>query len=237
MVLGQTVAISVASSLFYLAVAYRTVKPIPIPSKKDDDNVNAVLPPTANETEAPAQLTISVLLALLLVSITPPTESPNFLPNLLAFHGLIIVPLLPPFLQTDFPKALKIPVSSVYFAIIALALVFRLQSTIAALASLPEASLGGLISGLVDTLHSHPAQASIGWDVIWTTVAFGTWHLLGDGTQDTPVESLMPTLSAFMALGVAFAAPMSLGNVIEELFGARQDETVNTLTQEEKKKS
>lgn len=28
-------------------------------------------------------------------------------------------------------------------------------------------------------LHSHPAQSSIGWDVIWTTISFFVWKFVG----------------------------------------------------------
>jgi len=55
-----------------------------------------------------------------------------------------------------------------------------------------------------ETLYSHPAQSSIGWDVIWTTASFLIWEFMrpGDKRWTVGLTSLLTVL-----WGVGFAAP------------------------------
>ncbi|TFY70848.1 hypothetical protein EVG20_g2147 [Dentipellis fragilis] len=49
-----------------------------------------------------------------------------------------------------------------------------------------------LARALWTTLHAHPAQSSIGWDVVWTTIAFAVWARAWAA----------PVLSALVSIGV-----------------------------------
>jgi hypothetical protein len=58
-------------------------------------------------------------------------------------------------------------------------------------------------------LHSHPAQSSIGWDVVWTTISFFVWRVIGPRaeTQESLGPKLLPlaTSTLVASLGVSAA--------------------------------
>ncbi|KDQ51370.1 hypothetical protein JAAARDRAFT_41220 [Jaapia argillacea MUCL 33604] len=161
MLLGQVVAISVASNLFYLALlgAMQGRRPLHSP-------------------RASPLLWISVLLSLATVGMSPYTSDKTFLPNLLTMHALLVIPLA--FSPLHFP-AYSIRVSTLASLVTVMALGLHLRTTLFALLSLPSPSRQSPLDFLVsawEVLHSHPAQSSIGWDVIWTTVSFFLWAIL-----------------------------------------------------------
>lgn len=218
MIISEFVAVSTALSLFFLALTYRTPPPKPIPSKKSDD-INAVLPPTESDGESGVQVIIPVLLALFTISIWPEANSSNFDLLLAALHLLLFIPVLPSPLWTTGPRILNLPVLRVYFAVTAVSLVIRLQTTLTAASSLlPEAGIGNFATAVTAALHSHPAVSVFGWDTIWTTAIYLVWSIFKDGTSKPQSQQLLPMLSASAALGVGFAAPMQLGHVIDEVF-------------------
>ncbi|CAG8699973.1 6206_t:CDS:2, partial [Acaulospora colombiana] len=135
-IISQIVAVSTALSLFCIAVTLQSPRAKHIPSKKNDDEINAVLLSAEEETEAPAQLSVPVLLGLFLVSACPAPTSPDFLPIILSLHAVLLIPTLPNALWTSQPNFLRLPVMTVYFAVTALSLVLRIQSTLAAVISL-----------------------------------------------------------------------------------------------------
>ncbi|KAG8761187.1 hypothetical protein FRC14_006236 [Serendipita sp. 396] len=216
MIIAELVAVSTASCLFYLALSLQAIKLNPIPHKKNDDDINAVLPPEDDAT-APLMLTIPVLLALFTISIRPDPSSPDFLLNIIVLHVLCLVPTLPAPLWTTRPSALNVPVLTVYFAITAMAFVLRLQSTMAAVSSLDTVGIVEFVQEAANAMHSHPAMATFAWDTIWTTAAWCIWNVIGDGTEGPNLQSLIPLLSFSAGFGVSMSAPMTLGNVIEEL--------------------
>lgn len=216
MFIAQLVSVSTAFSLFSLALVYRATQPKPVHAKKTDD-VNAVLPPSAEDLEAPLQITLPVLLGLFIVSIWPASSSPTFLPIVLALYVLLLIPSLPSPFWTIRPRALNIPVTSTYFAITALVLVLRLQSTLAVASSLPDVGLLQFAKAAINVLYTNTATAIFGWDTIWTTVVFFIWNAYSDGTTKPNGQLVFPMLSTTAALGIAFTAPMSLGNVVNEV--------------------
>lgn len=220
MLLGQVVAISTAWSLFNLALVL-------IPAYTSTKTRDPVLPPC---------LTIPVLLSLLTVSLSPYTTPATFLPNLLAMHALAVLPLLPIPLVT---LGRLSPHSTSFYALIALlSTLLRIRTTISVLASLgittsplfslrypADAVLGlwnapGTVLGQAwETLHSHPAQASIGWDVVWTSVAWLAWGVCGERGAEVKHWSLSDAAMHMFPTAVAsvgVVAPMEFGRVLRD---------------------
>jgi hypothetical protein len=213
MLLGQVVAISVAWSLLNLALV--------------------LIPPPSNvgKTHLPITLTVPVLLSLVTISLSPYTSSTTFLPNLLVMHALLILPLLPfPLLA---PPRLSPRSTSFYTLVALLSTLLRVRTVLAVLSFLritssPFFSLQypidtivglwnapGVVYGSVwDTLHSHPAQASIGWDAVWSSIVWIAWGVCGDRATEesrwTISEAVMNVFPTAVA-SVGVVAPMEFG--------------------------
>jgi len=166
MLLGQLVAISVASSLFYLALILSRTPPKP---SKAGTYISM----------APPILYISVLLSLVTVGISPFTSERTFLPNLLLMHALLLVPFVSFRGQKahDGHSNLSIRTSTLYSLTTILAIALRVRTCTVFMLSLPThaQSPKGMAISAWEVLHSHPAQSSIGWDVIWTSISFTVW--------------------------------------------------------------
>ena len=156
MLFGQLVAISVGINLFFLA-----------------------LPPTASarateiastKRTVPPLLWLSVLASLGTVFLVPRSlQHDYFLLNLLVMHALLVIPLLP--LRVAPTGSLHIRTRALYQLIALLAVIARVRTTL-------SMNTTGAVAGqetVWAVLHSHPAQASIGWDVVWTTISFLMW--------------------------------------------------------------
>ncbi|KAG7095287.1 hypothetical protein E1B28_006056 [Marasmius oreades] len=185
MLLGQLVAISVGSNLFYLAIILsgwqsRTTK--------------------SASFYAPPVLSISVLLSLITVANSPFTNADSFLPNLLLMHILLLVPLMFANHGGEYSIRLSVPYRSLHIVLFSFILVLRVKTTLAAIRSTSDSSpLHGFIpffKSAATVLHSHPAQASLGWDVIWTSMSFVFWTVLHQGV------SLAPFSAFFVSAGV-----------------------------------
>ena len=216
MLLGQVVAISVAWSLLNLALVL-------IPRPRAASNVG--------KAHLPVTLTVPVLLSLLTVSVSPYTTSTTFLPNLLVMHALPIVPLLP--LPFHTPLRLSPRSTSFYTLVALLSTILRLRTTFAMLSLLhvtssPFFSLQypvdaivalwnapGIVFGAAwETLHTHPAQASIGWDVVWSSLVWIVWGMWGDRATEesrwTATDAVMNVFPVVVA-SVGVTAPMEFG--------------------------
>lgn len=160
MLLGQLVAISVASNLFHVALLLSSAPKVNNPD-------NARKPP-------PWTLWLSVLVSLMTVGHSPYTTEKTFLPNLLTMHAIIIIPLLLPTAKVVYKTR------GIYNIVGWSSVALHTRTTIRTFAALPEASHGlvGFAHSAWQTIHSHPAQSSITWDVIWTLISFGTWLYL-----------------------------------------------------------
>ncbi|KAK7052425.1 hypothetical protein R3P38DRAFT_1644804 [Favolaschia claudopus] len=155
MLLGQLVAISVASNLFYLALVLSTPSPRPTSSRSE---------------RAPASLWIPILLSLCTVAISPYTNEGTFLPNLLLMHSLVIVPTL--VVPKPSKPRMSLRLTTLYLLVFVVSLILHTRATTQALGVL---SITDFVKSAWTTLHSHPAQSSIGWDVIWTSISFVVW--------------------------------------------------------------
>ena len=168
MLLGQIVAISVASNLFYLALVL---------SELSVSSRNLSLKQTAS-----LRLVISVLLSLVTVALSPFTSARTFLPNLLVMHVLLFVPLVSKTSsspETPSPTSFSINLKTLYRIIHLACAGIHVRTVIAALRSLQASSLQpNTFEEAWIILYSHPAQSSIGWDIIWTSLSFIVWILL-----------------------------------------------------------
>lgn len=193
MLLGQIVAISVASNLFYLALI---LSPKLITKHKSYRN------------KASPRLWLSVLISLASVAATPFTSRQTFLPNLLLMHALLFAPLLS---TTTSTKRFSIGTATLYRIIQFAALAIRLRTVLNAMVFLNYAGHSGPTHPATAAwiiLNSHPAQSSIGWDIIWTSISFILWQL----TSSTSSEFL-PTMYLILATplaSVGVTAPYSL---------------------------
>lgn len=152
MILGQIVAISVASNLFHVALLLSGPRP-------------------KSQTIAPARLWIPVIMSLVAVFLSPFTSETTFLPNLLVMHVLIIVPLV----SSSTGSRWSISLTKLYTVACVVSTLLHLRATSLTMSSVST------ITELWTTLHSHPAQSSIGWDVVWTTVSSLAWIVTEEG--------------------------------------------------------
>jgi hypothetical protein len=175
MLLGQIVAISVASNLFYLALLL---------SEPSMSSRNLSVKQTVS-----LRLVISVLLSLVTVALSPFTSPKTFLPNLLVMHILLFVPLIsktPSSLETSpSPTSFSINLKTFYRIIHLACAGIHVRTVLSAIGILQASSSSFQTPDPPDMfreawtiLFSHPAQSSIGWDIIWTSLSFIAWILL-----------------------------------------------------------
>jgi hypothetical protein len=162
MLLGQVVAISFASNLFFLAVLLHDAVPAKQPRR----------PPPVFLS---ASLWYDVLLAVnIYISTKVPARfgTPGFMrfllaPHLLAFAPLVLNRFIP---DSAAPHGLTKPWRKSK-AVVMLMLLFvgtaRLYET------------GADLGVALKTLHEHPAVGSVGWDVICCWTSYVAWELLG----------------------------------------------------------
>ncbi|KAF8525257.1 hypothetical protein BU17DRAFT_41834 [Hysterangium stoloniferum] len=215
MLLGQVVAISVAWSLLNVALV--------------------VLPPSSHASERPTLrlpllVTVPVVLSLLTVSLSPYTSTSTFLPNLLIMHALLIIPLLP--LPQFAVRSLSPRASSFYTLIALLSITLRIRTTAKLLSFLRITSspFFSLSYPTWKTLHSHPAQASIGWDIVWTCVVLFGWGLFGHRDQE---ETRWKIADGGLSRCVLATVVASLGVVAPMEFGREMREDAETRSKME----
>ncbi|KAK0490024.1 hypothetical protein EDD18DRAFT_1187965 [Armillaria luteobubalina] len=145
MLLGQVVAISVAANLFHLAILLSPQYSKPKP-----------------RGAAPSVLWGPVLCSLLNVFISPFTNEGTFLPNLLAMHAVLMLPLLLP----PAGRSCSIPYSSLYSIIWFSAVVMRLKTTYLAIS---ETDLPSFLTSAFETLgikHEAPVLSFVSVPII-----------------------------------------------------------------------
>src|SRR5258708_21808461 len=182
MLLGQLVAISVASNLFYVAILMVAWTPRP----------------ESHALHASPWVWFPIFLSLGTIWRSPVVAGTNeFLPNLLMMHFLLIIPLLhvPHAASTNSTTSWSIRSTWLYTIVGSASLVIRLRTLREYwVLSCPAnaTSCITVIPRLWETLQSHPAQSSIGWDVVWTTVSFMLYSALRPvtyrGVPPVPVQ-------------------------------------------------
>lgn len=195
MLLGQLVAISVATNLFFLALP-------PPPgtaenSKKSAERGAAAVSARRKMRTVPPVLWLSVLASLATVFLVPHSlRHDYFLSNLLVMHALLVIPLLLPLplpvsaMRIGGPLLrLHIQTRTLYRLVALVAIIAHLRTTLST-----DIGVVGAPGTLWAVLKSHPAQASIGWDVVWTTISFLMWvrvRALVTGTRLTVILTMI----------------------------------------------
>jgi len=197
MLLGQLVGISVASNLFYLAIC------LSMPRSQFEISNSSLL--------APPVLWFSVLLSLITVGVSPLTSERTFLPNLLLMHALLFVPFISnPTSNFASKSSFSIRIRTLYSIITVLVLALRLRTILSALSYIPQEAktLKMVVVVAWRVLHSHPAQSSIGWDVVWTTISFFVWKILGIRMQEQGSlgPKLVPLVTSTFVASVGVSA-------------------------------
>ncbi|KAK0667827.1 hypothetical protein QBC41DRAFT_132694 [Cercophora samala] len=162
MLLGQIVAISFASNLFFLAVLVHDVK--------DDKKTAETQRKTPSRTSDVLTLLVNLAVTLFLFG---NVDSPYFLTLLLAPHVLAFVPMLRDGLSSNSigSSQLREPSKVLQFGILAAVLAAGTSQAIAS---------GESWQSILDTLYEHPAVSSVGWDVICCWVSYTAWFLVRD---------------------------------------------------------
>ncbi|KAF8310874.1 hypothetical protein DL93DRAFT_2084067 [Clavulina sp. PMI_390] len=256
MFLGQIVAISVASNLFYIAIllhplgATSTASASATSDSTEKEVIERTPPPALQVPFLSVWLPILASLATIIVSpYVSGTE--YFLPNLLVMHALLMVPLLVTKGYSS-PKAAESPqAGNLYLTITFVSLAIRLWtqgpiiapyfSTLLSFPSdlaLPSVTIPSyasiletlktlpppshitshisttlspilseyilfptyyLISDIIATLYAHPAQSSIGFDIVWTSASFLLWTAVDPtrsqkGTGNARAKSVVGSL-------------------------------------------
>jgi hypothetical protein len=203
MLLGQMVAISVATNLFYVAILVFSASASSHSSSGSvlvagDNESSELITRSPGEVEEvlPLALCLPIAISLVTIYLSPSVSgTPLFLPNLLAMHALIMIPLLLPartLSHTSFslrePPTLYLTISNVYGAVSFIAILLRARTFGESLQSLSREALHPSIfvetarklpKALVDTFRSHPAQMSIGWDITCTSISYVAWCIIG----------------------------------------------------------
>lgn len=214
MLLGQIVAISVAANLFYLACLL--AQP---PTLKRD----------IRSAKAGPRVWLSVILSLITVAISPMTSQRTFLPNLLVMHALLFVPFLPgratP-MEGNLPakegysatneeteEKFSIYVKYLYRIVQLASAAIHIRTALTTVKYLKQGSFGFHIAEAAwKVLHSHPAQSSIGWDVVWTSISFAAWIATRPAhpSQSSKYVTMPYLLFATPIASVAVTAPYVL---------------------------
>ncbi|KIK64059.1 hypothetical protein GYMLUDRAFT_241277 [Collybiopsis luxurians FD-317 M1] len=181
MLLGQLVAISVATNLFYVAISLSTFRP----AKK--------------AMFAGPVLWLSILVSLISVSYTPFTNERSFLPNLLVMHTSAMVPLLfGPYLNGSPTARFSLNYRTLLLLVFLTTAVIHVWNSAVLFSTLDQP----FFSAFWNMLFSHPAQSSIGWDVIWTSFSYVVRN-----TTSKPKSSRLALLPCTVLASVGVVAP------------------------------
>lgn len=220
MLLGQVVAISVAQNLFCAALCLAPRGgPLRRAVKKADGTTAT---PAEPEKECAGwTLIASVGISLLTIGLTPRLlNGPYFLLNLLVMHAILLIPFTP----FDPLPVSSLTYSQTYNFAALIALRLRLPSYQllydASKTSMDGLSFAGLRAWLPEvakmaynTLYAHPANASIGFDVIFATFSFVIWMFYENHKSITKTPYLMLAGLATMTplVGIAVSGGLWLG--------------------------
>ncbi|KAF8680459.1 hypothetical protein RHS04_03891 [Rhizoctonia solani] len=188
MLLGQLVAISVATNIFFAAVILYDDLPSERKSKSR---------PPSRTTQVPAGVYLPIFLSHLTILLSPSVAQPDckwFLPNLLTMHLLIVLPLFNVRYRPVTENRSSLSLGTFYIVLAALAFIPRAQTYL----SLPYQDLSSLVPQLLETLYSHPAQGSIGFDVVWTTASFTLYCAVAGGLGLGLLGLVSPGLALYL---------------------------------------
>lgn len=181
MLLGQVVAISFATNLFFLAVLVHSTRPSDCPSsQKQDDGRHSPLvwtPPAAS---------LFCLLAVTFIAVAAipyAVTSSHFMTILVVPHFVLFFPLI---LRRVVPSAwarelklkeAQIWYGKVYLGVVICATLLQAKATVHAMLDTNTGSGGASYRGIIMALYEHPAVSSVGWDVIFCWISWSVWAL------------------------------------------------------------
>ncbi|WVW78496.1 hypothetical protein I302_100451 [Kwoniella bestiolae CBS 10118] len=182
MLLGQLVAMSVATSLFLSAV---------------------FLNPRIRSTprSVPVYIAFPLLMAFIPTYLLPRhVNTDKFMSSLLWLHGALLLPLTSSSTSSIAENATaRIPFSMLYQMLFATAISIHYPATKRLLGVLnPDQSV---FDKLYKTIFSHPAQGSISLDVIWVGIIVFSWFLLSGSMVSRAIKISIATIVA--GVGVA----------------------------------
>ncbi|ELU40796.1 hypothetical protein AG1IA_05168 [Rhizoctonia solani AG-1 IA] len=184
----ELVAISVATNIFFAAVILYDDLPSERKSKSR---------PPSRTTQVPAGVYLPIFLSHLTILLSPSVAQPDckwFLPNLLTMHLLIVLPLFNVRYRPVTENRSSLSLGTFYIVLAALAFIPRAQTYL----SLPYQDLSSLVPQLLETLYSHPAQGSIGFDVVWTTASFTLYCAVAGGLGLGLLGLVSPGLALYL---------------------------------------
>ncbi|WVQ83370.1 hypothetical protein IAT38_005511 [Cryptococcus sp. DSM 104549] len=160
MLLGQLVAMSVATGLFLVAISLH--------------------PPTRTRptpTRVPFVIALPLAVAFIPTHLLPQqVGTEKFMQSLLWLHGALLLPLLAPASDDNAGWKSSVPWGSLYALLTGLMVFIHVPTTRALLAALPRNQ--PLSARLLQTIFSHPAQGSISLDVVWVGIIVLCWAVL-----------------------------------------------------------
>ncbi|EEB99239.1 hypothetical protein MPER_01119 [Moniliophthora perniciosa FA553] len=126
------------------------------------------------------------------VADSPYSDTESFLLNRVIMHAFSIIPWCFTERHGHYASKFSMPYQALYIVLYVIGLVLRIKTTLAGIRSVSdEGSLWDnfipFIKSILAILHSHPAQASIGWDAIWTSLSFVTWTCLNEPSIIAPI--------------------------------------------------
>ncbi|KAI9497366.1 hypothetical protein BDB00DRAFT_756736 [Zychaea mexicana] len=208
MLLGQVVAISTASALFFAVVLAYPRTDLAGPSR------------CLNTT-----LLICIFSGMVTVVLSPfVAASEWFLPNLLVMHVLLVFPLLPSKPAIYSYTEQTVYVAAVYMLSAGASLSIYVHQWITCLVE--SGSLYETLISMVDVFFAHPAQSSISSDVVWVQFLCVAWmlvdRLMKTGTVSLSVWTLIALTPIF---SVSVTMPMYLA--FSELMAASSKHRIN----------
>lgn len=168
MVVGQIVAISFASNLFFLAILARDTVEAPATTS----NTKPRRTKSFMSIRSTKFWNVIILWATLQAALPIPSQigQPWYLLRLLAPHVLAFAPMVISECVEEEAGETSEPMWLVKLAVL---LVPLLQASMAVWRQ------GGNVSTVMTALYEHPAVSSVGWDVILCWVSYTAWFILG----------------------------------------------------------
>ncbi|GAA5852612.1 hypothetical protein JCM5353_001897 [Sporobolomyces roseus] len=236
MLIGQIVAISFAQSLFFAAIA---LSPAVLPRAPI---ANKPLGPPPGQTWT---LVASVMLGAVGTTLVPARVSTEqFLPLLLGIHLFAVLPLVDYIPQ----KLIRLPPSRLYFNYAFISLRLRWDTISQVIDVSKFTSNYKQIPSLLSTffqkewtvLNEHPAQSSISWDVIFTSISAIAFMFHDNATQPesdlkVPYELVCLLTVATPLVGVQSSVGMYLA-IREGKRESREQKEKRELEDEKEKK-
>ncbi|GAA6047062.1 hypothetical protein JCM3770_004177 [Rhodotorula araucariae] len=226
MLLGQLVAISFAQSLWAAAAVVAASSVHAGASSASTPAVRARL----RRPEISVGLVAAIIVGSASVVFVPRTLASGsrlFLPNLVFMHTVILLPFIPAFAARDW--RIRPRLSRLYLNFAFVALRFRAPVLIELLGKHQPFSvevirdrIPALLAQQWETAMEHPAQASISWDVVFTSVSALTylaWSARSPAAGVRRAEQVAWPILALMAAAtplVGIATSVSVGLAIRE---------------------